>query len=92
MDKLDQGKVRVMTSVDIRQLGSKHVEYVPHGSLEQFVLAVDSVMVAGEAAPDLLLSNLLKEKGFNVYPIGDCSGYGLIVKAVREAAEVVIHL
>ena len=92
MDKLDQGKMRVMTSVDIRQLGSKHVEYVPHGSLEQFVLAVDSVMVAGEAAPDLLLSNLLKEKGFNVYPIGDCSGYGLIVKAVREAAEVVIHL
>lgn len=92
MDKLDQNKVCVITGVDIQQLGSKHVEYVPQGSAERFMLNVDSVIVAGEAAPDLLLSNLLKEKGFNVYPVGDCSGYGLIVKAVREATAAAIHL
>ena len=92
MDNLDQNKLCVIMGVDIKQLGSKRVEYVPQGSAERFVLDVDSVIVAGEAAPDLSLSNLLKEKGFNVYPVGDCSGYGLIVKAVREAAAAAIHL
>lgn len=92
MDKLDQSGVRVITGVDIQQLGSKQVQYVPQSSSEHFTLAVDSVIVAGEAALDISFSNLLKEKGFNVYPIGDCSGYGLIVKAVREAAMAIIHL
>jgi 2,4-dienoyl-CoA reductase (NADPH2) len=92
MDKLDQNKVRVITNIDIQRLARKQVEYSPQGSAERFALDVDSVIVAGEAAPDLSFANLLKEKGFNVYPVGDCSGYGLIVKAVREAAAAVIHL
>lgn len=92
MDKLDQNKVCVITGVDIQQLASKRVEYVPQGSAERFVLDVDSVIVAGEAAPDLSLAIQLQEQGFAVHSVGDCKGYGLIVKAVREAAEVVIHL
>jgi 2,4-dienoyl-CoA reductase (NADPH2) len=78
MDKLDRYRVRVMTGVAIQRLTGKQVEYVPHGASEQFVLAADSVIVAGEAAPDLSVCNALKEKGFNVYPVGDCGGYGLI--------------
>ncbi len=92
MDKLDQNKVCVITGVDIQRLASKRVEYVPQGSAERFVLDVDSVIVAGEAAPDLSLAIQLQEQGFAVHSVGDCKGYGLIVKAVREAAEVVIHL
>lgn len=92
MDKLDQNKVRVITGVDIQQLGSKQVQYVPQGSAERFTLAVDSVVVAGDAAPDLSLANRLQEAGMTVHSIGDCTGYGLIVKAVREGAEVACGL
>lgn len=92
MDKLDQSRVRVITSVDIQQLGSKQVQYVPQGSAERFTLAVDSVIVAGDAAPDLSLANRLQEAGMAVHSIGDCKGYGLIVKAVREGAEVACGL
>jgi 2,4-dienoyl-CoA reductase (NADPH2) len=92
MDKLDQNKVCVITGVDIQLLHRKRVEYVPQGSSEQFTLVADSVIVAGEAAPDLSLAIQLQEQGFTVHSVGDCKGYGLIVKAVREAAEVVIHL
>lgn len=92
MDKLDQSRVRVITSVDIQQLGSKQVQYVPQGSAERFTLAVDSVIVAGDAAPDLSLASRLQEAGMTVHSIGDCKGYGLIVKAVREGAEVACGL
>lgn len=92
MDKLDQARVCVMTGMDILRTAARCVEYVPQGATGRFTLAADSVIVAGEAAPDPSLPNLLIEKGFTVYSIGDCTGYGLIVKAVRQAAETAIAL
>lgn len=92
MDKLDQAKVRVLTDLTIHSLTGKRVEYSPGAASTRHVLDVDSVIIAGDAAADLSLAEQLTGAGFNVKAIGDCSGYGLIVKAVREAAEVACAL
>ena len=92
MDKLDQLKVRVNTGLQFHAVAAKSVEYSPIGSEQRFSLALDSVIVAGDAVADLSLAEQLKAAGLNVVTVGDCSGYGQIVKAVREGAEVASHL
>jgi 2,4-dienoyl-CoA reductase (NADPH2) len=92
MDKLDQAKVRVLTNLTIHSLTGKQVEYSPGAASTRHVLDVDSVIIAGDAAADMSLAEQLTGAGFYVKAIGDCSGYGLIVKAVREAAEVACAL
>ena len=93
MDKLDRYKVRVIAAVDICKLSRREIEYLPRGAVvDPFSLIADSVIVAGDAAPDLSLTTQLSQKGVPVFPIGDSKGYGLIVGAVREAAEAVVRL
>ncbi|HQQ62621.1 MAG TPA: FAD-dependent oxidoreductase [Pseudomonadales bacterium] len=92
MDKLDQAKVRVLTDLTIHGMSGKRVEYSPGAASTRHVLDVDSVIIAGDAAADMSLAEQLTGAGFPVQAIGDCSGYGLIVKAVREAAELACAL
>lgn len=92
MDKLDQCRVRVISDVSIDKLSARSVSYTPRGGSEAFRLEADSVIVAGDAAADLSLAGQLREQGFPMHVVGDCHGYGLIVKAVREAAAVACSL
>lgn len=92
MDKLDKLKVRVITSLDLLGLEKRSVQYRPRGTEQTRQLAVESVIIAGEAAPDLSLAEALQAVGLPVVAIGDCQGYGLVVKAVREAAEAICRL
>ena len=92
MDKLDKLNVRVISSVETVDLKQGVVRYRPHGAGEPHALTVDSVIVAGEALPDLSLAESLQQMGLPVVAVGDCSGYGLIVKAVRDAAEAICRL
>lgn len=92
MDKLDRLKVRVNTGLQIQALAPGAVHYAPQGSSERFRLAVDSVLVAGEAEADRSLANSLQAAGLVVHTVGDCGGYGQIVTAVRQGAEVACRL
>ncbi len=88
MDKLDQFKVRVMLGLDLHTVAAQAIHYAPAGSAERFSLDVDSVLVAGDVTADMTLADQLTAAGLPVQAIGDCAGYGQIVKAVRQGAEV----
>ena len=47
-------------------------------------IACDAVVLAGEAMPDAGLADRLRAMGVEVYTAGDCTGLGLIRKAVEE--------
>jgi 2,4-dienoyl-CoA reductase (NADPH2) len=92
MDKLDLLNVRVNTGLNFQEISAKIVNYSPIGSEQRFSLEVDSVIVAGDAAADLTLADQLQAASLNIMTVGDCSGYGQIVKAVRQGAEVACSL
>jgi 2,4-dienoyl-CoA reductase (NADPH2) len=90
MDKLDQLGVVVNTGVLINRVDEKTVTIEVAGKMRESFF--DSVIVAGIAVPNTDLCNELLAAGFNAYAIGDSSGFGLIAKATRTAAEVISEI
>jgi len=75
---LEAHPVRIVESgVDIR---------LPHG--KQSHVRADTVIVAGNPVADTSFADSLACLGVPVHTIGDCTGLGLIVKAVEEGARV----
>lgn len=90
MDRLDKLKVTVNTAVIVLGIGCDAVRIEVAG--QEHFIACDSVIVAGESVADSALSDSLVGLGIPVYPIGDCTGPGLIAKATQTAAEAVAQL
>jgi 2,4-dienoyl-CoA reductase (NADPH2) len=56
------------------------------------VAKADTVIVAGSPVADTALHDRLTAAGLSAHAIGDCTGLGLIVKAVYEGAELANRL
>jgi 2,4-dienoyl-CoA reductase (NADPH2) len=69
------------------------VVFTPDGGIMRR-LVVNDVIVAGSAQPDLTLYHRLVDRLplADVHAIGDCTGLGLIRKAVEEGARIACTL
>jgi len=90
MNRLDQLKITINTSVTILRIETKAV-IIAAGGLERTING-DTIIVAGRVAANTALTDSLKEAGLPVQAIGDCTGLGLIAKATHTAAEAVNNL
>jgi 2,4-dienoyl-CoA reductase (NADPH2) len=81
MDRLDRLGVSVNTCVDIERIAPEGVVLVGDR-----MIAADTVILAGEVQADTSLHDALKDRVPEVHAIGDCTGLGLIRKAVLEGA------
>ncbi|MCB1844583.1 MAG: FAD-dependent oxidoreductase [Halioglobus sp.] len=59
---------------------------------QQRSVAADHVIVAKGARGNTTLADTLREKGFTVHTIGDCTGVGYIEGAMEQAAELAVAL
>ncbi len=87
MDRLDQLKVTVNTSVDVVRIEKGAVVIAVGGSERQ--IRGDSIIVAGNPAAKKSFAEELAAMGLDVYSIGDSTGLGLIAGATSSAAEAV---
>ena len=81
MNRLDQLKITINTSVTILRIETKAV-IIAAGGLERTING-DTIIVAGRVAANTALTDSLKEAGLPVQAIGDCTGLGLIAKATH---------
>jgi len=81
MDRLDRLGVTLNTGVDIECITAEGVRLA-----DARTISADSVILAGEVEPDTSLHDALKDRVPEVYAIGDCTGLGLIRKAILEGA------
>lgn len=81
MDRLDRLGVPVVTGVAVERIESEAVR-LPGGRR----VPADSVILAGEVEADTSLYTALSAAGHEVHAVGDCTGLGLIVKAIEEGA------
>jgi 2,4-dienoyl-CoA reductase (NADPH2) len=107
MDRLDRLAVAVHTGVEVRCIDAGSVEIAPALSLEAGAgptsqafearrrVAADQVILAGAIRPDTSLADTLRASlgdAVDVHTVGDCTGLGLIRKAIVEAAQVATAL
>jgi 2,4-dienoyl-CoA reductase (NADPH2) len=91
MDRLDRLGVSVHTRASVEQIASGGLRFLPdHG--EPRWLEADSVLLAGRIEADTSLHDALASQGLPVHALGDCTGLGLIAKAVSDAARVACTL
>ena len=91
MGHLEQTGVKVLTKVKCDEITPKGVVVVPEGRDRQ-VIEADTVILAGEARPNMELYGLLEEKVPEVYAVGDCSETGLIKKATADAMRIACQI
>ncbi len=93
MHRLDRYGVTVHVGAEVQRIVPAGLEFTPYGGTSR-LLAADSVVLAGEAEPDLALYDALRERlpGIPVTAIGDATGLGLIRKATEDAARAVAAL
>ena len=87
MDALDRLGVAVNTGVAVEEITRAAVAIRPEGGGRHEVPA-DSVVLAGELVPDTALFEALSDAAPEVHAVGDCTGLGLVRKAVEEATRV----
>ena len=107
MDRLDRLGVAVHTGVEVRSIEVGGVEIAPslpveghasspsHASGACRRVAADHVILAGATRPDTSLADALRASlgdTVDVHTVGDCTGLGLIRKAIVEAAQVATAL
>jgi len=85
MDRLDRLGVAVNTGVAAERIEDGGVVIRVDGSPERLVPA-DAVVLTGEVQPDLALHDALAGRVPELHAVGDCTGLGLIRKAVEEGA------
>jgi len=81
MDRLDRLGVTVQTGATVRCIEADAVEL--EGGRR---VPCDSVVLAGELVADTALYETLEHTAERVVAVGDCTGLGLIVKAIEEGA------
>lgn len=81
MDRLDRLGVPVNTGVDVERI-EPDVVVLARGAR----IAADSVILAGAVEADTTLADALNGRVPQVHAVGDCTGLGLIRKAVEEGA------
>jgi 2,4-dienoyl-CoA reductase (NADPH2) len=86
MDRLDRLGVVVNTGVELDRITPEGVR-IRRGAGSALV-AADSVILAGRVEADLALFDALEGRVPEVHAAGDCTGLGLIRKAVEEGARI----
>lgn len=81
MDRLDRLGVPVVTGIATERIEDDGVRLAGGRNVP-----ADSVILAGEVEADTSLYKALCEAGHEVHAVGDCTGLGLIVKAIEEGA------
>jgi 2,4-dienoyl-CoA reductase (NADPH2) len=91
MERLDRLGISVNTSVAIERITPQGV--VLRGpAAGSRVTAADTIILAGEVESDTTLYDAIRQLVPEAHAIGDCTGLGLIRKAVEEAARVACAL
>ncbi len=93
MHRLDRLGVTVHVRAEVERIVPDGLEFTPYGGTSR-PLAADSVVLVGEAQPDLTLYDALRVRlpQIPVEVVGDATGLGLIRKATEDAARVVAGL
>jgi 2,4-dienoyl-CoA reductase (NADPH2) len=91
MLRLDRARVAVNTGVRIERIERAGVVWRHEDGAESLIPA-DSVILAGGVEPDTTLYDEMKHLVDDVRAVGDCTGLGLIRKAVLEGAEAAAAL
>jgi 2,4-dienoyl-CoA reductase (NADPH2) len=85
--RLERLKVSINSFAAVSKISPDTVEILfAHG--KRTCVAADSVIIAGNPVADTGLHDELLAGGISSHAIGDCTGLGLIVKAVFEGASV----
>ena len=87
MDRLDRLGVALLTGVACEEIDRRGIKIRTDGSGLRHVDA-DSVVLAGGVEPDTSLFDAVSARVPEAHAIGDCTGLGLIRKAVEEATRV----
>jgi 2,4-dienoyl-CoA reductase (NADPH2) len=87
MDRLDRLGVAVHTGARVERITEDGLRLEGGHSL-----AADSVIVAGEVEADTSLYDALKDRVSTRVAVGDCTGLGLIRKAIEEGARAACSL
>ena len=83
--RLDEGQVTVNTGMAIDHIQEDGV-VCRRSSGSQTLIAADSVLIAGHIEADLELFENIRNRIPQCEPVGDCTGLGLIRKAVLDGA------
>jgi 2,4-dienoyl-CoA reductase (NADPH2) len=85
MERLDRARVPLNTGVTVDRITERGVVVRRrHGS--ELLIPADSVILAGEVEPSTEFHDALQGRVPELYAVGDCTGLGLIQKAVLEGA------
>lgn len=91
MERLDRASIPLNTGVRIERIARQGVVLGLDRGGERLVPA-DTVLLAGEVRADTRLYDALQDRVPEVYAVGDCTGLGLIQKAVLEGARAACAL
>lgn len=91
MDALDRLGVAVNTGLRVERIAPGELVATPERGAPR-TIAADSVVLAGELAPDTALFEAAKDCAPQVFAVGDCTGLGLIRKATEDATRAVAAL
>jgi 2,4-dienoyl-CoA reductase (NADPH2) len=89
--RLERLQVAINSRAEALRITPDGVEVRILAGKESLVRA-DTVIVAGEPIADTSLHDALLAAGLSSHAIGDCTGLGLIVKAIYEGAELANRL
>ncbi len=84
--RLERLKVSINTHIRFKAITAAGVVTLRRGG--ECVTAADSVVVTGEPVAETSLYEALRAAGLSCHTAGDCTGLGLIVKAVYEGNSV----
>ena len=82
LQRLDRLGVEVLAGITPVAVSAAGLEFRYAG--RSATVPADAVVLAGEARPDTALADALRARGLDVHTAGDCTGLGLIRKAVEE--------
>ncbi len=86
MDRLERLRVSVNTRAEIVRITTSGVE-IGRPDAPSCLLPGDSVILAGDVQPETALYDQVRELIPETHAVGDCTGLGLIRKAVEEGAQ-----
>ncbi len=87
MDKLDALGVHILADVNCQSISKEGVAIKSSTGYARLI-ATDSVIIAGEPKANTTFFELVKKAFPDTVAIGDCTGLGLIVKAVADATRI----
>ncbi len=89
MDRLDRLGVTVHTAMAVEVITREGVRLENAG---RRLLPADTVILAGEVEAETSLHDALKDRVPELHAVGDCTGLGLIRKAIEEGARAACAL